>query len=106
MDKRKVKRFIGKSVAVLAVAFAILSIVSKRKKRDTVYDNEPEQKNSLEGKKVIFVEDENDKENADGIRGHLEAIGDCDHKPGFYERYIKRGIDIVLSLLFLALFSL
>ena len=97
MDKRKVKRFIGKSVAVLAVAFAILSIVSKRKKRDTVYDNEPEQKNSLEGKKVIFVEDENDKENADGIRGHLEAIGDCDHKPGFYERYIKRGIDIVLS---------
>lgn len=97
MDKRKVKRFIGKSVAVLAVAFAILSIVSKRKKRDTVYDNEPEQKNPLEGKKVIFVEDENDKENADGIRGHLEAIGDCDHKPSFYERYIKRGIDIVLS---------
>lgn len=43
MDKKKVKRFIGKSVAVLAVAFAILSIVSKRKKRDTVYDNEPEQ---------------------------------------------------------------
>lgn len=97
MDKKKVKRLIGKSVAVLAVAFAILSIVSKRKKRDTVYDNEPEQKNPLEGKKVIFVEDENDKENADGIRGHLEAIGDCDHKPGFYERYIKRGIDIVLS---------
>lgn len=97
MDKRKVKRFIGKSVAVLAVAFAILSIVSKRKKRDTVYDNEPEQKNPLEGKKVIFVEDENDKENADGIRGHLEAIGDCDHRPSFYERYIKRGIDIVLS---------
>ena len=97
MDKKKVKRSIGKSVAVLAVAFAILSIVSKRKKRDTVYDNEPEQKNSLEGKKVIFVEDENDKENADGIRGHLEAIGACDHKPGFYERYIKRGIDIVLS---------
>lgn len=97
MDKRKVKRFIGKSVAVLAVAFAILSIVSKRKKRETVYDNEPEQKNPLEGKKVIFVEDENDKENADGIRGHLEAIGDCDHRPSFYERYIKRGIDIVLS---------
>ena len=47
MDKKKVKRSIGKSVAVLAVAFAILSIVSKRKKRDTVYDNEPEQKNSL-----------------------------------------------------------
>lgn len=32
MDKKKVKRLIGKSVAVLAVAFAILSIVSKRKK--------------------------------------------------------------------------
>lgn len=54
MDKRKVKRFIGKSVAVLAVAFAILSIVSKRKKRDTVYDNEPEQKNPLEGKRSFL----------------------------------------------------
>ena len=31
--RKKVKRFIGKSVAVLAVAFVILSIVSKRKKK-------------------------------------------------------------------------
>lgn len=35
-----------------------------------------EQKNPLEGKKVIFVEDENDEENADGVRGHLEAVGE------------------------------
>ena len=32
MDKKKVKRFIGKSVAVLAVAFAILSQSVKKEK--------------------------------------------------------------------------
>ena len=41
--------------------------------------------------------DENDAENADGIRGHLEAVGDACYIPGIYDRYIKRGLDIILS---------
>ena len=73
------------------------SIVAKGKKGDSVYENEPEQKNPLEGKKVVFVEDENDKENADGVKGHLEAVGDSDYEPGLYEKYVKRAADIVLS---------
>ena len=91
------KKVIGVSAAVLGTAFVAASVVSKKKKPDTVYENEPEQKNPLEGKKVVFVENEEEKENADGVKGHLEAVGDSDHKAGIYEKYVKRGIDIALS---------
>ena len=36
----------------------------KKKKVGQVYDDKPEEKNPLEGKKVVFVADENDAENA------------------------------------------
>ncbi len=61
------------------------------------YKNRPEECNPMEGKTVIFVEDSNDPENADGVRGHLEAIGESHHKAGIYEKYIKRLLDIILS---------
>lgn len=61
------------------------------------YNMKFECQNPMEGKRVVFVEDSRDKENADGVRGHLEAIGDSEYKAGFYERYIKRSIDIFLS---------
>ena len=64
------------------------------------------QQNPFENKKVIFIENEADEENADGLRGHLEAVGDSDYQPGFYEKYIKRGLDIVLSLGGLVVLSL
>lgn len=54
--------------------------------------------NPFEGKKVVFVYDENDMENADGAKGHLEIVGDSDYKSSFYDRYVKRMIDIILSL--------
>lgn len=85
------------SIAVLATTFFAVSIVAKMKKGDSTYENEPEQKNPFEGKKVIFVENEEEPENADGVKGHLEAIGDSDFKESFYEKYVKRGLDIVLS---------
>lgn len=87
-----------KVVAVAAGAtFVGLSVAAKCKKGQSVYKNTPEEKNPLEGKKVVFVEDENDKQNADGVKGHLEAVGDSTYVPGFYEKYVKRGMDIVLS---------
>ena len=52
----------------------------------------------MEGKKVVFVQDDNDRENADGIRGHLQAVGNSDPHPGIYERFFKRTIDIIVSL--------
>ena len=57
------------------------------------------QKNPMEGKRVVFVTDDNDPENADGVRGHLEAVGDSKLKPGIYEKYVKRIIDIFISLI-------
>lgn len=97
LDKKKIGKILGVTAIAAGTAFVALKAVAKKKKPDTVYDNEPEQKNPLEGKKVVFVEDENDKENADGIKGHLEAVGDSDYKPNFYSKYVKRGMDIILS---------
>lgn len=97
IDKKKIGKVIGITAAATGVAFVGLSALAKAKKSSSVYENDETQKNPLEGKKVIFVEDENDKENADGVKGHLEAVGDADYKPGIYDKYIKRGIDIALS---------
>lgn len=105
IDKKKVKTLIGIGGVALGAAFIGMEALAKKKKRNSVYDNEPEQKNPLEGKKVVFVEDENDPENADGARGHLEAVGDSDYKPGFYDKYGKRAMDIVLSFGGLVLLS-
>lgn len=97
MNKKKIEKFIKVSAGVLGAAFVVTSVVGKKKSAESKFENEPDQKNSLEGKKVIFVENEDEPENADGARGHLEAVGNSDYRMGFYEKYIKRGIDIVLS---------
>lgn len=95
--KRKVKRAVGVTSAVVSTSFVGMMALAKLKKGQSVYDDDLKEKNPLEGKKVHFVESEEDKENADGVKGHLEAVGESNHQAGFYERYVKRGIDIVLS---------
>lgn len=84
-------------IAFVGVVFVILYVIAKIKKGDSVYKNEPEQKNPMEGQKVIFIEDANDKENADGVKGHLEAVGKSEPIKGMYAKYIKRIIDLILS---------
>ena len=91
------KKILGVTVAITGIVFVGLNIVAKTKKKNSVYDDEPEQKNPLEGKKVVFVENENDPENADGVRGHLEETGISEHHPSFYEKYAKRGLDMLLA---------
>lgn len=102
---KKVKKAIKIIASLLGIVFVILAIIAKRTKKDTVYENNPEEKNSMEGKNVIFVENEDDAENADGVKGHLEAVGDSGYHPGFYEKYVKRLIDIVLSFAGLVILS-
>lgn len=97
MDKKKAKKILGVSCVALGTAFIGLNMVAKKKKADSIYENEPEEKNELEGKRVIFVEDESYKENADGVRGYLKEIGESNYKPSFYDKYVKRSIDVVLS---------
>lgn len=65
----------------------------------------PDYINPMEGKKVVFVKDSTDKENADGVKGHLEAVGDSKYKASFYEKGIKRVLDIILSGLGLIVLS-
>lgn len=86
----------------IALIMAILALI---KKPSSVYKNKPEERNPMENKKVVFVENDSEKENADGVRGHLMAIGDSEHKAGAYERIFKRLFDVILSffgLLFLS----
>jgi len=105
MNKDKIKKIVKTTSAIAGVVFVVLTIVAKIKKKASVYKDAPDEKNPLEGKKVVFVEDENDTENADGVKGHLEAVGDSEHIPSIYEKYIKRGIDIVLSFCGLVVLS-
>lgn len=83
----------------------LLAIVAIIKKPSSVYKDKPEEQNPMQGKMVRFVENQNEKENADGVKGHLEAIGPSSHSPSFYEKVIKRCIDIVLSFFGLVLLS-
>lgn len=83
--------------------FLLLSLVALIKKPSSIYKNKPQERNPMEGKMVEFVYDENDKENADGVRGHLVATGDAKPKRKAYF-FFKRLLDIVLS--FGALFIL
>lgn len=79
--------------------------VKVRKKKRNNYKKNPELQNPMYKKRVVFVEDENDPVNADSMRGHLEIVGESDHTPTFYEKYVKRGFDIILSILGLIVLS-
>ena len=84
------------------ILFCVIGII---KKPGSVFRNKPEQQNPMEGKKVVFVENPEEPVNADGVSGHLEAVGDAKIRGGFYNRVIKRMLDIFLSFFGLALLS-
>lgn len=88
-----------KKMMIYAGAVAgVATIAAIKTKRSSIYDDDRSQKNPMEGKKVRFVENADEPANADGVCGHLEAVGDVELKETFYEKYIKRAIDIALSL--------
>lgn len=76
-------------VAMLVGVKVASNIQKKQNKEDT--------KNPFEGKKVVFIEDASKPENADGMRGYLQAVEETQYEPTFYDKYIKRGIDIILA---------
>ena len=82
---------------ILIAGFVLLEIVAIVKRPESRYNNDPSQQNPMEGKMVRFVENETEQENADGMRGHLEAIGTSEHNAGMYEKVIKRILDVILS---------
>lgn len=97
IDKKRIGKILKVTAIGTGVTFLGLNMIAKKKKGDSVFEKEKDQKNPFAGKKVVFVEDESDEENADGVRGHLEAVGETKKSKGIYDRYIKRAIDVVLS---------
>ncbi|MCR4682623.1 MAG: sugar transferase [Clostridiales bacterium] len=88
---------IGIILLCLLGLLAVLGLIALCLRPSSVYARRPEQKNPFEGKLVVFVEDENDKMNADGVRGHLEAVGETEPRRGLYIRVFKRAMDVILS---------
>ena len=82
---------------IITAGFAVLAAVAVLKKPSSVYRNAPSEKNPLEGKTVVFIENSSEKENADGVRGHLAAVGASGGAVSFYEKVIKRVLDVILS---------
>ncbi len=90
---------------IILAIIVLMAFVAVIKKPGSVYKNQPEEKNPMEGKNVVFVENVDEPKNADGVRGHLKAVGKTNHQAGFYEKNIKRCFDIVLSFSGLVLLS-
>lgn len=94
---KKLKKAICFTGATLGVTFLAMRAVAKKQQPGSYYEDEPAEQNAMQGKRVRFVESENDAVNADGRQGYLEAVGEVDHKQTFYEKYFKRGLDVILS---------
>ena len=88
-----------KIVLCIGIVLGVLGLINKP---FSVYEFDKAQRNPLEGQAVVFIEDDSDVANADGVRGHLEIAGQeagvARRKESFYEVVVKRLIDIVLSL--------
>lgn len=85
---------------ILLIIFIILSILAFISESNSLIKDTP-----YVNKKVVFIKDDKDKENADGIKGHLEVVGDLNYKRSFYDKYIKRLLDIIISFFGLVILS-
>ncbi len=95
--KKTIKKVLMASGAILGTTYMVMRHIAKKQYPNSIYENQPQEQNPVKGKKVVFIESEHDPVNADGKRGHLEAGEEIEHIPTFYEKYVKRGLDIVLS---------
>ncbi len=82
-------------IGIIALILCILGLINKP---FSIYANDKSNQNPLEGQTVVFVEDENDIVNADGVKGHLKTVGHESRRASFYELVIKRFFDIIMSL--------
>ena len=59
------KKIVKRITCIMVIVFGVLHIIVKKSKLESVYEDQPEQKNPLEGKTVVFIENTMEKENAD-----------------------------------------
>ena len=109
MREKKLNRNLKKIASITGIAggllFVLMRYIAKKQYPKSVYKDKPEEQNTMKGKKVVLVEDDSDPINADGIRGHLEAVGESEYVPTVYDKYLKRGMDIMLSFAGLIILS-
>ncbi len=98
-------QIIGKIASLLGIAASVMAVVAVVKHPSTIFKDEPDQQNPLEGKRVRFAENTDEPANADGAHGHLEAIGEAECDRSAYDRVWKRVIDVVLSFCGLVVLS-
>lgn len=94
---KKLGKVVKGLVCVAGIAFVGMHLMARKKKSDYTYKDEPAEQNPFAGKRVVFVQDDNDDENADGVRGHLEAVSVSVQRQSLYSKYGKRMLDVVLS---------
>lgn len=97
MANKKLCKTLKIVAGAAGIAFVGMYLMARKKKSDYTYKNEPAEQNPFAGKKVVFVQDDNDDENADGVRGHLEAVSVSVQRQSLYSEYGKRMLDVVLS---------
>lgn len=97
MANKKLCKTLKIVAGAAGIAFVGMYLMARKKKSDYTYKNEPAEQNPFAGKKVVFVQDDNDDENADGVRGHLEAVSVSVQQQSLYSKYGKRMLDVVLS---------
>ena len=74
-----VLQIIGIIFVIICAIFFVMGIVAIIMKPSSVYKNKPEEQNPMEGKRVVFIENPDEPANADGVCGHLEAVGQTVH---------------------------
>ena len=92
----KVKKVAVCAVSVMTATAVILAVLAKIVRKNDKFLNDPGEQNPLYKKRVVFAENEDEPVNADGKRGHLEVVGEGQYKQTFYEKHIKRAIDVIL----------
>lgn len=97
MANKKLCKTLKIVAGAAGVVFVGMHLMARKKKSDYTYKDEPAEQNPFAGKRVVFVQDDNDDENADGVRGHLEEAGVSISQESFYSKYGKRALDVALS---------
>lgn len=97
MANKKLCKTLKIVAGAAGIAFAGMYLMASKKKSEYTYKDEPAEQNPFAGKKVVFVQDDNDEENADGVRGHLEAVSVSVQQQSLYSKYGKRMLDVALS---------
>lgn len=92
-------------LASIGLIFLIMALIAAIMKASSVYKNNPDERNPMEGKMVKFVQVDSEPANADGVHGHLEAVGVSNHRAGLYEKVFKRILDVILSFFGLVILS-